>query len=195
MNETSCVIRLVDLMGSPEGWGRTQGREVYQRLLGAVEANAGVMVFKVSMKGVRRVDISFASETVVEIARRYRGEKGFCLIDLADGDLIENWEAAATKKEQPVLIWHNGRPRVAGPEPSAGNRDAFRFALERPEVRAAEFAEAGKGIRNRKRQHEVQAIVGTGVSIATRERRGKRRSRISLLSHRLIFFTPVILLQ
>lgn len=140
------MIRLVDLMGSPEGWGRTQGREVYQRLLGAVEANAGVMVFKVSMKGVRRVDISFASETVVEIARRYRGEKGFCLIDLADGDLIENWEAAATKKEQPVLIWHNGRPRVAGPEPSAGNRDAFRFALERPEVRAAEFAEAGKGI-------------------------------------------------
>ena len=32
--------------------------------------------FRVSMKGVERVDISFSSETVVELARRYRGHKG-----------------------------------------------------------------------------------------------------------------------
>lgn len=133
-------------MDSPEGWGRTQGREVYQRLLDLVEANAGVMVFKVSMKGVRRVDISFASETVVEIARRYRGTKGFCLIDLEDPDLMENWEAAAVKKEQPILIWSKGSTRLAGPKPSPGNQEAFEFALERPEVRAAEFAEAKPGM-------------------------------------------------
>jgi hypothetical protein len=133
-------------MDSPEGWGRTQGRQVHQRLLNVVEANAGVTVFKVSMNGVRRVDISFASETVVEIARRYRGEKGFCLIDLEDPDVAENWEAAAMKKEQPILIWSKGYARVAGPKPSPGNQEAFAFALERPQARAAEFTEAKSGM-------------------------------------------------
>lgn len=98
------------------------------------------------MTGVRRVDISFASETVVAIAHRYRGERGFCLIDLADPDITENWAAAAAKKEQPILIWNRGRAQVVGPQPSAGTREAFDFALERSEVRAAEFAEAKRGI-------------------------------------------------
>jgi hypothetical protein len=147
MNERCLVFDLRALMDSPEGWGRTQGREVYRRLLNVVEANAGVAVFKVSMKNVRRVDISFASETVIEIAHRYRGTKGFCLIDLDDSDLAENWEAAAMRKEQPILIWSKtGSARLAGPKPSPGNQEAYDFALERPQVRAAEFAEAKSGM-------------------------------------------------
>jgi len=133
-------------MDRDEGWGRAEGREVYQRLLDAVEASPGVKVFKISMKGVRRVDISFASETVIEIARRFRCAKGFCLVDMDDPDLFENWEAAALKKEQPLVIWSKGSPKLAGPKPTAGNREALAFALERPEVRAAEFAEAKPGI-------------------------------------------------
>jgi hypothetical protein len=93
------------------------------------------------MKGVQRVDISFASETVVELARRYRGTKGFCLVDLTDPDLIENWDAAAAKKGQPLLVWQNKSARLIGAEPTQGCQEAFRFALERPQARAAEFAE------------------------------------------------------
>jgi hypothetical protein len=140
------VIKLREFMDEPEGWGRAQGREVYQRLLGFVEANPGVMVFRVSTRGVRRVDISFASETLVELARRYRGSKGFCLVDLDDVDMIENWEAAAAKKSQPILLWAGDSGRVIGAEPSQGNREALTFALDRPQVRAAEFAEATPGM-------------------------------------------------
>ncbi len=140
------VIKLREFIAGSEGWGRTQGREVYTRLLEFVEANPGVSVFKVSMKGVRRIDISFASETIVELARRYRGAKGFCLIDLDDIDMIENLDAAAAKKNQPLLIWAGPHARVIGPEPSRGNRDALAFALSRPQVRAAEFAEATPGM-------------------------------------------------
>lgn len=71
------MLGLREVMDRSEGWGRAQGREVYQRLLRSVEENPGTLVFRVSMKGVERVDISFASETVVELARRYRGNKGF----------------------------------------------------------------------------------------------------------------------
>jgi hypothetical protein len=146
MNEETRVIALRDVMDRPDGWGRVQGREVYQRLLRSVEETPGTIVFKVSMKGVRRVDISFASETVVELARRYRGTKGFCLVDLTDPDLIENWDAAASKKEQPLLVWQGKSARVIGAGPTQGCREAFQFALERPQARAAEFAEAKKEI-------------------------------------------------
>lgn len=128
-------------MNGPEGWGRSDGREVYQRLLAFVEANAGTPIFRVSMKGVKRVDISFASETIVELARRYRGSKGFCLTDLHDEDMIENWDAAAERKAQPLMLWTNDKPRVLGPSPSAGNQAALQFALSRATSRASEFAE------------------------------------------------------
>ncbi len=140
------VIRLFDFMGRPEGWGRDQGREVYQKLISFVEDHPGVMVFKVSLDGVRRVDISFASETVIEVARRYRGGKGFCFIDLTDADMLENWEAAAERKQQPVMVWEDDVGRVVGIRPSQGNQAAFDFALKRPRTRAADFAAATQGM-------------------------------------------------
>ena len=146
MNERSLVIRLREFMDEPEGWGRVEGRVVHQRLLEFVEANPGVMVFRVSTEGVRRVDISFASETLVELVRRYRGSKGFCLVDLDDVDMIENWEAAAAKKSQPIVLWVGDSGRVIGTEPSQGNRDAMAFALSRSQTRASEFAEATPGM-------------------------------------------------
>lgn len=146
MNERSMVIKLREFMDEPEGWGRVEGREVYQRLLEFVEANPGVMVFRVSTEGVRRVDISFASETLVELARRYRGSKGFCLVDLDDVDMIENWEAAAAKKSQPIVLWVGDNGRVIGTKPSQGNRDALSFALSRSQATASDFAEATPGM-------------------------------------------------
>src|SRR4051794_35546155 len=146
INEGRMTIALRDLMDGPEGWGREQGREVYRRLLDFVEAHPGVMVFRVSMRGVRRADISFASEPLVELARRFRGAKGFCLVDLSDPDLLENWEAAAARKGQPILLWDGNAARTIGVEPSHGTRAAFAFALARPETRAAEFARAAERV-------------------------------------------------
>jgi hypothetical protein len=145
MNEGVRVLALQEFMDRPEGWGRNQGREAYQRMLRFVEESPGTIIFKVSMKGVQRFDISFASETVMELARRYRKVKGFCLIDLTDKDLIENLDAAAERKAQPMLVWHGKSADLVGPEPSEGAREAFQFAMGRPETRATEFA-ARKGI-------------------------------------------------
>jgi hypothetical protein len=146
INEEVRVLSLRDFMDRPEGWGRDEGRSVYQRMLGFVESNPGTIIFKVSMKDVRRIDISFASETIVELARRYRRSKGFCLVDLTDEDLIENLDAAAAKRGQPILLWRGRSARVVGMEPSEGNREAFQFALGRQLSRAAEFVGEKKGM-------------------------------------------------
>lgn len=91
------------------------------------------------------MDMSFASETIVELARRFRRAKGFCLIDLTDADLIENIDAAALKKEQPILVWRGQSAALVGVKPSEGAREAFQFAMGRSQSRAAEFA-VQKGI-------------------------------------------------
>ena len=129
-------------MDRADAWGRTEGREAYQRLLVAVEALPGIDVFCVSFKDVERLDLSFASETVVEVARRFRKEKGVCIVDLDDEDIIENIDLAASKKEQPLFVWHYGKARSIGHQPSQGVRDALDFALARESVRSTEYAEA-----------------------------------------------------
>lgn len=140
MNENSVTLTLCNFMETQEGWGRDQGRKVHQKLLDFVEAKPGAMIFKVLLAGVRRVDISFASETIVELARRYRRQKGFCFVDLTDQDMLENWEAAASRKDQPIMVWEGEKGRVIGVEPSRGTLDAFKVALARESTRAAEFA-------------------------------------------------------
>jgi hypothetical protein len=145
MNEVTQVLSLRDFMDRPEGWGRNEGRVVYHRMLAFVEENPGTLIFKVSFRGVNRMDISFASETVIELARRYRRVKGFCIVELADQDMIENIDAAAAKKEQPILLWIDNSGEVIGNKPGEGAKEAFQFAMSRHQARAAEFAEK-KGI-------------------------------------------------
>jgi hypothetical protein len=140
-------LRLRDYMDSAEGWGRPDGRVTHQRLVEFVEKHPGVMIFRVSLANVRRVDISFASETVVELARRYRGNKGFCLIGLTDPDQRENWEAAAQRAKHPIMsLNEQGQLEILGVEPTPGNSDALKFALGKPETRAAEYAASKDGV-------------------------------------------------
>lgn len=141
MNEvTTLVLPLIKFMNRADGWGRNQGREVYPRLLGFVESNPEAVVFRISMKGVQRMDISFASETIIELARRFRRTKGFCLVDVSDDDMIENIDAAGQKKEQPILVWRDKSATLIGSAPSEGTRQAFQFTMSRIQVRATEFA-------------------------------------------------------
>ena len=143
MNEIRTpVVVLSDLMEADEGWGRAMGRDVFQRLLAEVENHPGATVLRISLRGVQRVDISFASETVVEIARRYRGTKGFCLEDVRDDDMLENCDAAAQRKAQPILVWSGEECRVIGVEPTSGNAVAFQYALKRSPTKASAFAAA-----------------------------------------------------
>jgi hypothetical protein len=140
------VIALRDYMDDSQGWGREQGRQVFHRLLDTVEATSDCAVFRISMRGVDRADISFASETLVELARRFRGQKGFCLVDLTDLDVKENFDVAAARKAQPLIVWASGTAVVVGVQPRPGTRDALEFALRRPQTRAAEFVAEKPGI-------------------------------------------------
>lgn len=140
MNEIRTTIPLRDLMDAPYGWGRDQGREVFQKLINRVEASPGKLVIEVSLKGIERTDISFASETVVELAKRYRGNKGFFLSGVVDEDLLENWDAAADKKSQPLVVKDGAKTRVIGLQPSQGNIATFEYVMAKQSATAADIS-------------------------------------------------------
>lgn len=145
MNETAALY-LRDCMPRSEGWGRPEGREVYPALLNFVEAHPGNKIFRVSMHRVERIDISFASETLVQLAKRYRGNRGFYFVEIPHEDMAENIDAAAIKGDQPFLVWRDTKASVLGPQPGAGAVDAFRFALDRPYTSVADFIAANPNV-------------------------------------------------
>lgn len=142
MNENAMTIRLRDYMESSDGWGNTQGRELHQKLLGVIEANPGKKVIRVSLEGVERTDASFPRESVVELARRYRGQKGFCLIGVGNQDLLDNWDAAALKRGQPLLVWEDDGYQIIGAQPTRGNRPLLDYVLSVPKTTATDAAKA-----------------------------------------------------
>jgi len=144
MNENVIVLHLMDYTNTNECWGREKGVDVYLKLLAFVNANPGIMIFKISFKGMKRMDISFASEAIVELAYKYRGLKGFCITDLTDADMIENLQAAAEKRRQPVSIRTEDKVSFVGPTPSKGIEAALNYALQRAQSKAADFAKSTK---------------------------------------------------
>jgi hypothetical protein len=130
------------MMSKPEGWGREMGRSVFSKLLEHVERNPDQTVFPISLKGVKQIDYSFSSETVVQLARRFKGQKGFYLVDVGAPYIEENIDAAARRAEQPLVIVDADGQRFIGLEPSAGTKAALDVVVSRPQARAAEIAEA-----------------------------------------------------
>ena len=128
------TMRLRDHMASDDGWGNKPGVLVHQKLVRVVEEMPQVVMFRVSLEGVRCVDVSFARESVVRLAERYRGRKGFCLVhlDAADGieieDILDNWRLAAIDLQQPMTVWAVSLtfgPKTSGWRPAAAGLAAI----------------------------------------------------------------------
>lgn len=132
------TIKLRDFMDREDGWGTEEGHEVYLKLSRFVEQRPVIAVYQVSLDGVRRTDASFPRESVMEVARKFRKKVGFCLADVNSEDLLDNWDAAALKKEQPMFVWHTKGYRILGPQPSPGSADTLKFVLARFETRASD---------------------------------------------------------
>jgi hypothetical protein len=143
------LIRLREVMDDEDGWGRAQGRKTHDRLLATIEANPSERVFQISHGGVSRVDASFARESVLELARRFRRRRGLCLVDVVDDDSRENWDAAALRVEQPITLWQGERAQILGPQPTEGTRAVLEHLLAVPNATASDcVAKFGMQIAN-----------------------------------------------
>ncbi|MBF9016729.1 MULTISPECIES: DNA-binding protein [unclassified Oceanispirochaeta] len=133
------TILLRSLMESDDGHGREQGIAVHTKLLALIEQSSSLL-FSVSLKNVRRLDASFPRESIMEIVRRYKGDRGICLTEVTNPDLIDNLDAAALKKEIPMFIWNDNEYQIIGKEPKLGLKAVLELALSKPSITAAEVA-------------------------------------------------------
>lgn len=145
MNEKPATIRLRDFISGADAWGHEEGREVFLKLLRIVEANPETKIFHISVEGVKRTDSSFPRESVIELAKRFRGARGFYLTNMDSQDLFDNWDMAAIKKSQPLFVWeNNGRNsyRIIGPRPSRGTKQVFEYVVSVSHATAVSCAKA-----------------------------------------------------
>lgn len=140
MNRNVRTVRLRNLFTGPEVWGRAAGSLVQRGLIGKIGHDQVPEVIQLSLEGVKRMDVTFAAEVIIEPVRRYLGVKAICLVQLSDSDVAENIAAAAQCGRVPVTIWDGDVARIAGLLPRAGTREALGLALQRPSLRATELA-------------------------------------------------------
>tara|TARA_Y100001956_G_scaffold61299_1_gene61108 strand:- start:123 stop:680 length:558 start_codon:yes stop_codon:yes gene_type:complete len=130
MNQNKMIIKLRDFTKDDHPFGNVQGKDVFQKLMTFVDSHTSCNIFGVSLSEIEATDASFPRESVVALARYYRGEKSFYLTDVANQDLIDNWAYAAEAKNQPLVIWSGEQYEVIGPEMTKGTKDVVEFVLE-----------------------------------------------------------------
>lgn len=133
MNE-HVTIKLLDIVGDPIAIGNEEGREVYQSLSRLIDQYPDQVVFEVSLEGMDATDASFPRESVVALAKSLRGEKAFFLSGFRNKDLIDNWSYGAEKKEQPLMILHEGKQIWIGPKVRSATLELLNFIYEKKSV-------------------------------------------------------------
>lgn len=101
-------------MPRSDGWGEAEGKETAEKLLKLVASFASADIFEISLVDVERNDASFARESVIAVAMRYRGTKGFYLSNINSVDLLDNWIAGADALNQPINVHIDKKVRIIG---------------------------------------------------------------------------------
>lgn len=135
-------IVIGNLLVGGEGWGRSQGAKIQGALINKLGHDQAPEMIRLSLAGMKRMDVTFAAEVVVEPVRRYLGIKSISVVHAQDSDIAENVAAAALRERVPVTIWVRDVPEIVGPPPREGNHAALHLALKREGVRAADIAGA-----------------------------------------------------
>lgn len=142
MNQKSITVKLIDLTEDDHPFGNIQGKATFRRLLDFVDAYPQCLVFGVSLAGIEATDASFPRESVVAVAKLFRGERGFFLKDVKSRDLLDNWSYAAQAKEIPLTVWTDDGHQVIGPEISSSTKVLLDCVLSHRSATASMVAEA-----------------------------------------------------
>jgi len=171
MNQTaSCVrIRLLELTNTSLPFGNAEGKAVFRVLADRVDARTQPTIFEISLAGIEATDASFPRESIISAAKYYRGQHWFCLTDIQERDLIDNWKYAAQAKEQPLVIWHSETDfEVIGPEMTPAASDLLEYVLKNGRVGTNQVA-ADLGISVPNASTRLKKLVTDGYLLRREE--------------------------
>ena len=105
-----------------------------------VEKHRGTTLFEISFTDIEFADSSFARESIVLLAKLYRGTKGFIIIDLDDEDIIDNIDYAAVALDQPLTIRLDTEIRTLGPVLTKSNLEILNFLKKKKKTTTSQIA-------------------------------------------------------
>jgi hypothetical protein len=140
MNQNSITVNLLDFTNDDHPRGNIQGKETFRKLVDFIDSNPFYCIFGISLVGIIATDATFPRESVISIAKQYRGEKGLFLEGVQNRDLIDNWKYAASAKEQPIVIWSDDNFEIIGPEISSSTIALINYVLDKRSVFTSQVA-------------------------------------------------------
>jgi len=140
MNQKPIILKLCEFTLDSHPFGNVQGRETFRKLVDYVEAHPLQKVFGISLEGIEATDASFPRESVVSLAKQYRGEKWFFLEHFSCRDLVDNWRYAAQAKDQPLIIWNDGNFEIIGPPINSSTEELIKYVISSGAVTASRVA-------------------------------------------------------
>ncbi|BAP67124.1 MarR family transcriptional regulator [Acinetobacter baumannii] len=163
------IIRLLELMdGNTHPFGNIIGRKTLQRLQQTIDLYPSDSIFEISLEGIEATDSSFPRESVVSLAKQFRGEKWFYLTHFSSVDLIDNWDYAAKAKLQPILIVQPTEARFIGPELKGATKDLLDFVVNRKIVSTSNLAKE-LNITVQNASTRLKRLVSEGYLIRSEE--------------------------
>lgn len=168
MNQNPIIVKLLNFTSNASPYGNIEGKSVFRKLVDFVEEHPRTQIFGVSLDGIEATDASFPRESVVSVAKHFRGERGVFLTDFRDRDLIDNWTYAARAKDQPLVIWNDANFEVIGPELNPSTRSLVEYVLKKRSVVTAQVA-ADLGLSVQNASTRLKGLVAAGYVLRAEE--------------------------
>ena len=141
MNQNRHKLNLLNFIdGNTHPFGNQQGKETFRKLSDYIDTYPAVIIFGISLTGIENTDASFPRESVISIAKFYRGFKGVYLEDFKNRDILDTWSYAAVAKEQPVVCWDKNNYEILGSSLTRSSKELVDYVLSRGGVLVSQVA-------------------------------------------------------
>jgi len=167
MNE-NLVLKLHDLIGCSTAFGNDEGREVYQKLLFALDEYPNKNIVGISLEGITRTDASFPRESVITLIKSKIGEKGFYLQDFVSKDLIDNWNYAAIAKDQSIIVFTDNGYELLGTDLNPGAIELLDFVMKKKTVTTSLVADEFN-VSAQNANAKLKKLLSIGLILGTKQ--------------------------
>lgn len=168
MKQNRMQIDLKEIVNDDHAFGNEEGRDAYMAISKIIDDNPRVKFIGISLKNIKATDASFPRESVISLAKSYKGEKGFYLMDVHNRDLLDNWAYGATAKEQPILVQTSDGYEVIGAKVNHSNQELLDFIVMKKKVTTSMVSESFD-VSPQNASGKLKKLFGQGLIVGNKE--------------------------
>lgn len=133
-------MKLTNFLKTNIVFGRKEGKIVGEKIKAEIEKN-NKYIHEISFKGIVFADATFLLESIVLIAKQYKGQRGICVSEIENPDIIFNLNFAAKFVQQPIThIGFNNNIELLGSSLTVLNQQLLNFVIKNKPVSSVQAA-------------------------------------------------------